>query len=59
MMQVTLEELSEILLQKDVEIYRLKTEIVALKDNISNLESTINKQNDEKGEDENAKINKK
>lgn len=58
-MQVTLEELSEILLQKEVEIYRLKKEIVALKNNIADLEleATTNKQNDSEGEDENAKIN--
>lgn len=58
-MEVTFEELCDILLQKEVEIYRLKKEIVALKNNIADLklETTIDKQNDSEGEDENAKIN--
>lgn len=59
MNQLTLEDVSLIITNKEVEILNLTRENVALKNKIAELESTINKQNDEKGEDENAKINKK
>lgn len=58
MNQITIEDVSLIITNKEVEILNLTRENVALKNKISELESIINnQQNDSEGEDENAKIN--